>query len=164
MYVEYAKEKLGAISFVLSALGLIVALTGFQGLVVISAVCVGGFMLGWPLHTAHRAWHREEGPERWIQTIIPLAMFADGIWAITNGLVTKGPTAMSENLGLVSIDFAFFFAFLVVVQFIPRWGKSRKQCPECLNSSHAEARACACGYRWAPRLEENSANPRKQPV
>lgn len=159
MYVEYAKEKLGAISFVLSALGLIVALTGFQGLVVISAACVGSFVLGWPLYTAHRAWHRDKGPERWVQTIIPLVIFADGIWVITNGLTTKGPAATSENLGLASIDFALFLALLVVVHFVPRWSKSRKQCPECLNSSHAEARACACGYRWAPRLKEDLGHP-----
>lgn len=159
MYVEYGKEKLGAISLVLSALGLVAGLTGFQGLMVISAVCVAGFVLAWPLNTAHRAWHREEGSERWVQTIVPLVMFANGIWVIANGLVTKGPAATSENFAFASIDFALFFAFLVVVHFIPRWGKGRKKCPECLNSSHAEARACACGYRWAPRLAEELGEP-----
>lgn len=159
MYVEYAKEKLGAISFVLSALSLVVALTGFQGLVVLSAVIVAGLMLGWPVYTAHRAWHREEGSERWVQTIMPLLMFAGVIWTISSSLVTAGPTAASENFGLVSIDLWLFFAFLGVVHLAPRWEKSRKKCPECLNYSHAEARACACGYRWAPMLEEGTGQP-----
>jgi hypothetical protein len=145
---EYAKEKAWLIGISLAIVGIVLTVDPRHGFAWISAGVMLGFFVLHSIRQGIRGWELFSGPERYVQTGLPLVMLVMLAWVLGTGLIDDGARKTFELWGLVGIDFFVFFGVLLIVHFVPHWAKGRKECPDCLRMTAGAAKACSCGYHW----------------
>src|SRR5690242_1312038 len=130
VYVEFLREKSWLINLVAAASALLIAASAHDLLAAL-AIFAAVFMFGYPIRTAYRAWGRKDDPDRWSQVVVSALPLLLGVWAVGSGLAERGFAFMAERFAWFGGDLVGFFAYLVVVSYLPRWKRERKVCPDC---------------------------------
>lgn len=146
---EYVEAKAGLISIGLGLLAIPLALGAGRGLLWSLAIFAVVWLVGALMQSSVHAW-RYSGPRaRFVMIGLNVFMFVDLSYAVVTYLPKRGLEAFAEDFGIVGSGLAVAMIAFVLEVWVPRWAKSRKECPQCLTMTKVAASACSCGYQWS---------------
>jgi len=153
MYLRFFRENAPLIGLALALVALAIAADA-DDLLVGLTVFVGIFLVGLPLGNMKWRWRLLTRRQRIWEVASNAFVWIWVGYAIVIA-IEKDEHDTWENYGLLGGMLVLASLFLLFVHFIPQAAKRRKDCPECCNTVHVDARVCQyCGYRWKPPLPE----------
>lgn len=151
MYLGFFRENAPLIGLALAVVALAVAADADDLLVGLTAF-TGVFLVGLPLANMKWRWHLLTKKQR-IWEVSSNAFVWIWVGYAMLLAIQKDETDTWTNYGLLGGMLVLVSVFLLFAHFIPLSAKRRKDCPECCNTVHMDARVCQhCGYRWKPPL------------